>query len=118
MANAEELHQVEMSIEEAKKKIARKDALVRLENNPDFNELVQKGFLESHAIRQVMLKAHPGMQSEAAQKMLDAQICAIGQLKQFFIAIYTDGCNAEDALAADELTREELLAEGLENDNG
>lgn len=120
MSNAaqttQDLENIELSIEEAKRKIARKDALVRLEKNPDFKTIVAEGFLETHAIRQVMLKAHPGMQSEAQQKMLDQQITAVGQLKQFFIAVFTEGMNAESALAADEETREQLLAEDLTNE--
>jgi hypothetical protein len=113
---AQDLETIDLQIDEAKKKIARKDMLIRLEQNPDFRELIQKGFLESHAIRQVMLKAHPGMQSEAAQKMLEQQITAIGGFKQFLIGVYVEGSNAETVLAEDEATREELLREGLSDD--
>jgi len=113
--NTEELESLEITIEQAKKSIARKDCLVRLQNNPDFKELIEKGFLEQHAIRQVMLKAHPGLQEEKNQKMLDQQINAIGQFKQFLIAVYTEGMQATQALHEDEATREELLREDLTN---
>lgn len=115
MSNTQDLEMLELQIEEAKKKVSRKDALIRLENNPDFKELIAKGFMEQHAIRQVMLKAHPGMQSEATQKMLDQQIMAIGGFKQFLLNVYTEGMNAEVAIASDEETREELLKEELTN---
>ncbi len=69
--------------------------------------------MENHAVRQVLLKAHPAMQNENAQKLLDQQITAIGGFKQFLINVYAEGCNAEQALVNDEATREELLKEGL-----
>jgi hypothetical protein len=112
--NAQELEQVENAIEQSKISIARMETLHRLEKNPDFKSLIADGFMGSHAIRQVMLKAHPGLQGEAQQKMLDAQICAIGNFKQFLIGVNQEGANALVALASDEDTREELLKEGLE----
>jgi hypothetical protein len=110
-----DLESLELSIAQAKKLIARMEALERLQQNPDFVELIEKGFMESHAIRQVMLKAHPSLQDEKQQKLLDAQIGAIGNFRQFLIAIYTEGRNAQAALEADEQTREDILAEDLTN---
>lgn len=112
---AEQLQDLEITIEQAQKSIARKDCLVRLQQNTDFKELIEKGFLEQHAVRQVMLKAHPSLQGEKEQKMLDQQITAIGHFKQFLIAVYTEGMNATQALREDETTREELLREDLTN---
>ena len=113
--NAEDLDSLEISIAQAKKAIARKDCLVRLQNNQDYKELIEKGFLESHAVRQVMLKAHPSLQGEAQQKLLDQQIAAIGGFQQFLIGVYSEGMNAAQALHDDEATREELLQEDLTN---
>jgi len=115
MSNREDLEMIEISIEDAKKAIARKDALSRLQNNKDFQDLIEKGFMEKHAIRQVMLKSHPATQNEAAQKMLDQQITAIGSFKQYLLNVYSEGMNAESALENDEATREELLKEDLTN---
>lgn len=111
----EDLDSIEISIEQAKKAIARKDCLARLQMNPDYKEIIEKGFLEAHAIRQVMLKAHPGLQSEANQKILDQQIAAIGGFQQFLIGVYSEGMNAMQALGEDEATREDLLREELTN---
>jgi len=112
---AQDLETLDKQIEESKLKIARKDALLRLEQNPDFKELIMQGFMEKHAIRQVMLKAHPAMQTEANQKLMDQQIIAIGGFKQFLVNVYSEGLNAEVAMQADENTREELLREELNN---
>ena len=111
----EDLESLEISIGQAKKAIARKDCLIRLQNNQDYKELIEKGFLESHAVRQVMLKAHPSLQGEAQQKLLDQQIAAIGGFQQFLIGVYSEGMNATQALTDDEATREEILREDLTN---
>jgi len=116
MSTAQDLEMIDLQIDEAKRKVERKNMLKRLEQNPDFKNLIEKGFLESHAVRQVLLKAHPGMQNEATQKILDQQITAIGGFKQFLIGVYSEGMNAEAALVADEATREELLKEDLANE--
>lgn len=113
--NAAEIQNVEISIAQARVSIARKAQLTRLQQNPDFQALIEKGFMEAHAVRQVMLKAHPALQKEDAQKLLDQQITAIGGFKQFLIGVFTEGTQAEAALAADEETLDELLKEGLEN---
>lgn len=112
---AEELAKLEITIEQAKKNIARKDKLIRLQNNSDFKELIEKDFMESHAIRQVMLKAQPSLQDDKNQKLIDQQINAVGQLKQYLIAVYTQGLNAEVTLGDDEATQAELLQEDLTN---
>lgn len=115
--HAVEMQNLELSIADAKKKIARMECLERLQKNQDFIDLIEKGFMETHAIRQVMLKAHPSLQSDSAQKLLDAQINAIGNFKQFLIAVFTEGQNAKAALEADEQTREEMLKEALGHDD-
>lgn len=115
MSVKEDLQNIEVSITQSKMDIHRKDCLARLQNNPDFRLLIEKGFLEQHAIRQVLLKAHPGMQSDEQQNLLDQQITAIGGFKQFLVSVFTAGMNAEASLTADEVTREELLKEDLSN---
>ena len=112
--NEQDLQAVELSIDQAKASIARMEALVRLESHPDFKEIIGTGFLEQHAIRQVLLKAHPGYQDMANQKIFDDQIIAVGNFKQYLVNIFSMGMQAKQALANDEKTREELLAEGLE----
>jgi len=47
------------------------------------------------------------------QDQIDKQIIAIGQLRQYFRTIMALGSQAEQAMADDEETREELLAEDL-----
>lgn len=114
MSNAD-LENIEISIEQAKAAIHRNELLAVLQEQPAFKELIEKGFLSEHAVRQVLLKAHPALQDEKSQKLLDQNIIAIGSFKQYLIGIHTEGLNAAQALAEDEATREEILAEDLTN---
>ena len=110
----QQLESLELSIEEQRVKINRMQALARLEKNEDFKKIFDEGFLRDHAVRQVMLKSHPSMiTDEGMQKVLDNQIAGCGALKQFLIAIYQEGRNAEIALAEDQATMEEIHAEDL-----
>lgn len=115
MSTKEDLQNIEITIEQARSAIKRKEMLVTLQNSPAFIELIERGFLEQHAIRQVLLKSHPGLQGEKDQALLDNNIIAIGGFKQYLISVHSEGMNAEQALAEDEQTREELLAEDLTN---
>jgi hypothetical protein len=115
MSNQQDCEAVELSIADCKVAIARKDKLVRLQDNADFKALISEGFLEDHAVRQVMLKAHPGMQTDQAQNLLNQQITAVGGFKQFLINVYTEGMTAEATLVSDEATLEELHQEDLNN---
>lgn len=110
----EQIRNLEQLMEENKRHIHRMEMLERLEKNADFKELIIEGFLEKHAIRQVMLKAHPSLQDEDKQKLLDQQIMAIGGFKQFLISITSQGRQAVVDMAGDEETLEELMKEELE----
>lgn len=102
---------LEQEIAGCKIAIERAEQLERLEKNPDFKELFTEGFLEKHAVRQVLLRAHPGLQDEKQQKMIELQMTAIGGLKQFLVSVFTEGRNAREQLAQSEETLQELLAE-------
>lgn len=110
----QDLGAVEISIEQCQTSIMRKGCLDRLQKNKDFQSLIMEGFLEKHAVRQVQLKAHPGLQDEKQQNMMNMQITAIGGFKQYLVNVYTEGMNAEVTLVNDEKTREEILAEDLQ----
>ena len=113
----QQINNVERTIADAKKQIKRMEALQRLENNPDFQEIIMDGFLEDHAVRQVLLRGNPSIRSsEQALDSVDLQISAIGGLKQFFTGIFTMGQEALASLQADEETLEELNKELLEEE--
>lgn len=112
MNNEAQIEQVELSIEHAKLSIDNKIALQRLTNNKDFEKIILEGYFKDEASRLVLLKADPSMDN--FQALIDKQIIAVGQFRQYLATIMVLGTQAEKAIADDEETREELLAEGLE----
>jgi CHAT domain-containing protein len=103
---------IEENIRQAKVIAGLGDSLERLRLNKDFKEVVLKGYFEQEAIRLVHLKADPGMQSPDIQKSIIAQMDAIGSVSQYFTTVFQKASIARKAIAADEETRDEILAEG------
>lgn len=107
------LEQIAISVEEAKKTVALGEALQRLHDNADFKEVILSGYFQEEAQRSVMLKADINFQGTDNQKQIDDIITGIGMLGQYFHKIFTLGEQAYQSLVADEHTREELLQEQL-----
>ena len=107
----QELKQVEISIELAKKKVALGECLERLLKNPDFKKLFMEEYLKDYAVHLVKNKASMGMQDDANQKFIDAQINAIGNVDQFLRFTSMEAYQAKMSLTADEQTMEEILEE-------
>ena len=105
--------QIEISMDHAKYLVAKRDQMQRLIKNPDFDELITRGYFDTEASRLVMAKAEL---DEASQTKLDKQIDAVGYTRLFLRNILQMGDMAErDILAdADELAlaeQEEQIAE-------
>lgn len=107
----QQLETLDITIKQAQTSIALKRSLMRLQENPDFDKLIMKGYFEDEAVRLVLLRADPSQQSEDAQKAINKSLDSIGFLRQYFIAINQIGAMAEKAIKADEQTREDILAE-------
>ena len=115
------LDSVELSITEAKEKIERSKALERLEKNKDFKALILDHLLRENAINQVRLLASPalkapGEQGAMAKAGIEARISMIGELANFFRWTHMEAESARKALDEHEETRQELLAEQLQED--
>lgn len=108
---AQELEMIEMSIEQAKEIVARSEALKRLCKNKDFKKLFLDYYLGTEVARTVKLMADPSSQSPAHQESLHKRLISVGQVDQFMRATLTMGDMAQEGIAEDEQTREQLLAE-------
>lgn len=106
---------IEENIRQAKKIADFGDAVERLKSNRDFKRVILEGYFEQEAIRLVHLKADPNMQSPDNQKSILTQMDAIGALSQYFNTALFKAGMARKAIAADEETRDEILAEELTN---
>ena len=110
-----DLDAVEVSIEDAKKKIALFRALEKLQKNKDFKLLINTGYLENEAIRLVHLKSDFNMTAPEQQEFIDRAIVSIGNFRSYLSSIYQQGHGAIQALEDHEQTREAILAEELQN---
>lgn len=100
-----------MSIEQASESVKDLEALKRLEKNRDFKRLISDGYFKDEASRAVLMLADPSMQEPERQRSLHNSIIACGEFRQYLGTKYQLGNIAIRSLAADELTREQLLAE-------
>jgi len=114
--NEQQLHQVEISLQNATKAIELGDALERLHKNSDFKKVILEDFFKEEASRAVMLKSDSNMLGEEQQITVDNIITSIGGLYQYFAKIYRIADMSIRALEANQQTREELLKEGLTED--
>lgn len=105
----QELGAVEVSIDTAKRAIARADALQQLLKNKNFKLLITDFYLGSEAARLVKLLADPTQQRPDLQQNIHQKLISIGQLDQFMQSVITLGDMARNSLENDEATQAELL---------
>jgi|TARA_B110000902_G_scaffold158551_1_gene181725 hypothetical protein len=113
MSNQEDLEVIDITIEQAKHSVDMAEALNKLKVNKAFIKVVLNGYFEKEATRLVLLKADPNMQSPEDQAQVLRAIDSIGSLRQYFITLGQLGGMAQKSIADCELSREEILAEGL-----
>jgi hypothetical protein len=109
-----QVEELEISMEQAKLIISKADNLINLTKNPDFINIITKGYFVNEASRLVLAKATPAMATESLQKDVDNAIIAIGYLQQYFNSIIGMGNMARKSLYESEQTREELLHERIQ----
>lgn len=109
-----DLETIELSIKHAKKSVDLMKSVDRLTKNRDFKAVFLDGYFEKEAVRLVLLKADPNMQSEESQAEIIKQMDSIGSVRQYLSAIIQMGRMAEKAIADDEATREAILEEELD----
>ena len=78
--------------------IAKYDALVRLERNPDFKLLILDGYFRDKAVDGVSLLANEGIKRQGLRSDVMEQLVAISNLQDFFITVRNLGGNAKAAL--------------------
>jgi len=109
----QQIDELEIGIEVARKAVDRAKALDELSRNRNFKKIILEGYFEEEAQRLVLLKSDPNMQSDEQQKALDNAIIGIGQLRQHFITINQFGRMAAQSIAEDEETLDELREEAV-----
>lgn len=109
-----ELQQLELSIKHSQKTVDLGDALERLRNNRDFKKVIGEAYFTEEAVRLVHLMSDSNMQSPELQQSIHKQMIAIGVFHEFLNNLAIRAGMARRSIAADEATRDEILAEGGE----
>ena len=107
-----EVEQIEISIEQAKNKVARHESFVRLSKNKDFINIIENGYFKDEAIRLVMARSNTALTEENLENTT-RQMDGIGSLFNYFITICQEGIVMAQSITDDENTREEMAAEEL-----
>lgn len=105
---ADAIQEIELSISQAREFIQRADALKRLYNNPDFQEILVKGYFEREPIRLVHLKSDPHMQTPEQQAGIIKEMDGVGSLRGYFQVIFMQAQHAIDAISESEEVLEEI----------
>lgn len=101
--------EIELSIAEAKKMIARKDAANRLADNADFKELILEGYLKEEAIRLGHISADANMKPHREDIFLALQ--GISLFRQYMQNMIRMGDIAAAELFDHEQALDEVRAE-------
>jgi hypothetical protein len=85
--------EIELSIEEAQKKVADRDALKKLFGNRDFKRIFVEGYFKENALRLVGISAEPS--TAAHHDDIHEEIRSISLLSQYLRNVITFGDIAE-----------------------
>ena len=107
------MQEIQIDIEDAKKAIRLGELVTRLENEPDFIELITEGYFRDDAARVVMLKADKEFQTADKQEKLDRDIMGISVFGEYLRTKKLLGIMAQDAMAEYEETQAELRKESI-----
>jgi hypothetical protein len=105
----DDVEQIEISIAEAEKLVARRDMLNRLRKNPDFIAVFDEGYLKEEAVRLVSLLAEPAMAAHKSEVMTALE--AISRFRQYLSAIFQMGNAAAREIAEGRETIADIHAE-------
>lgn len=112
--NERYLAELDSQIKQAEPQLKLAKALERLKLNPDFKEVVLKGYLEDSAVRLVHLRADAAMQDPEQQAAILRGIDGIASFHSFLHTVAVQGRIAEKQTNDAEAQREEVLKEEQE----
>jgi|TARA_R110000765_G_scaffold425254_1_gene537842 hypothetical protein len=110
-----ELEEVDIQIETASKIRSLRDNCVKLMKNRNFKDVIEDGYFKEEAARLVMAKSAP--LNEEQQRNIDGMIIGVGALANYLNMVMRRGADMDVALGEHEQTREEILAEGIQDND-
>lgn len=110
------IREVELSLDQAKELVAKKDRVNKLIRGKDFQQIVDKGFFIDEAARLAHLLSDPSI-SEDIRNSVQRDINGIGSFKRYLTTIISMGNTAENAVKVHNNDLEVLRQEELEEEN-
>lgn len=107
-----DITQIELSLEQAKKLVDRKNMLTKLMSNREFKKLILDGYFQEEPARLVSCLTDPT--ASAHRQQIDDQMMGISCLQQFFRTLTIQGQMAERSIGEHEAELELLRAEAEE----
>jgi len=111
MNTEQQLHQVELDMEQAKALVQRGKNLMKLTHNKEFKAIIEDGYCKEEVLRVTMLRADASQQSPEAQEQLNKTLDGMAYLQLHFRTIMQLARMAEKSLEDQEQERELLLEE-------
>lgn len=94
-----DVHEIQVSIETAKKTVKNSDALNRLYKNRDFLHLIEEFLFKQEPIRLVHLLSDPAQQTEAAREKLLKQMDMIAGFRDWLANVDRFGNDFREKVA-------------------
>lgn len=93
-----------------KAQVAFRDQILKLSTNPDFREVIDKGFIHDEAARNARIGGDPALGKQEREDAIQMAL-ASGHLQRFLSANIQMGNTAEDEIRQIDSVLEELRAE-------
>ena len=103
--------QIEISIDQARSVIERKNTAMKMIESPAFKEIIEEGYFREEAARLVGLMADPEFASEDKQEEIRNDMMGISALRFYIVNLLRMGSQMEQSLAASEEALDELREE-------
>ena len=108
--NASQEEMINIDIEDAKRAIDRYEALLRLFENKDFQNVILKDYVENESTRLTMALADPNL-APRRNEMLE-QLLSISNFNQYLITVQKTGYEMKQRMDEFLETRDEIIKEG------
>lgn len=104
--------EIQIDLDEAKKKVKLLEALERLQRNKDYKLLIEEEYLRQEPLRLVSCLADPALQAPHMQASFVADMRAGSALNSFYLLVRRNGEAAYQAIKDGEEQLENLRGEG------
>ena len=111
MSTEQEIHQVEITLAEAKHTVELGEAINRLKNNKDFQFVIHEGYFRDEASRLVFLTADATISPEMKESVWGS-IRGIGEFRAFMVGKLQLATQARKEIEDNQETLDSLRSEG------